>query len=136
MAASAIPWDKIFRYGPLVVDTAGKALDRVMKWRSASVKSGVSAESKDEQKNTLTLEQLSDAVAEQAKLTKQLAEQVSAVSCALSGTYTQFEVRTNESLERIASEVSSLTRRSRVATAIAGVSILLTCALAVVLALR
>jgi hypothetical protein len=142
MAAPAIPWDKILRYGPLVVDTAGKALDRVMKWRAANPKPEARVEAAQPREQPLTVEQLSDAVAEQARLAKQLAEQVSSMSTALTdlsakvaaieaahAAHAEFETRTSDRLDRLASEVSFLKRRSNIAIGIAAVSIVAICGL-------
>ena len=149
MAATPISWDKLVRYGATVTNAAGQAWDRVKKWQAERAKTSTNVESMERGEGSLTLEQLSDAVASQSELAKQLADQADSVTNALSDlasrvssleaarkTDAQFEEQTRRELARIRAELSSHVVRSRWAMTVAALAIVLAGILAVLPYLR
>lgn len=147
--AAPISWDKLLSYGPTVVNAAGQAWDRVKKWQSERAKPSANVEPMKHGEGSLTLEQLSDAVASQSELAKQLAEQANRMTDALSNlaarvsslesarkTDAQFEEQTKQQLARMRAELASQAARSRWAMTIAALSLVLAGVLAVLPFLR
>lgn len=142
--AAPFSWDKLLRYGPTVLNAAGQAWDRVKKWQSERAKTSAIVEPTEHGEGSLTLQQLSDAVASQSELAKQLAEQANSMTNALSDlasrvssleaarkTDAQFEEQARRELARIGAELSSQAVRSRWAMTIAALAIVLAGILAV-----
>ena len=149
MAATPISWDKLVRYGATVTNAAGQAWDRVKKWQAERAKTSTNVESMERGEGSLTLEQLSDAVASQSELAKQLADQADSVTNALSDlasrvssleaarkTDAQFEEQTRRELARLKAELAGQAARSRWAMTIAALAIVLAGILAVLPYLR
>lgn len=138
MAGTPISWDKLAKYGATVTNAAGQAWERVKKWQAERAQASSNAERMEYGEGSLSLEQLSDAVASQSELAKQLAEQASSVTNALKDlasrvssleaarkTDAQFEEQTRRDLARIREELSSHVARSRWALTIAALAIVL-----------
>lgn len=128
MMAAPISWDKLLRYGETVLNAASQAWDRVKTWRAEREELPIPAEPREQVKASLTLEQLSEAMASQSELTKRLAEQASAMTDALSQLalrVSQVEEQNKQQITRMRAEVASQAARSRWAMTIAGLSIVL-----------
>jgi translation initiation factor 2B subunit (eIF-2B alpha/beta/delta family) len=144
MAGTPISWDKLVGYGATVTNAAGQAWERVKKWQSERAKISSNAELMEHGEGSLTTEQLSDAVASQSELAKQLAEQANSMTDALSNlasrvsslesarnTDAQFEEQTRQELARIRAELANQAVRNRWAMTIAALAIVLAGILAV-----
>jgi methyl-accepting chemotaxis protein len=136
MVRMAAPFslDKLLRYGPTVLDAAGQAWDRVKQWRSAREAAPASAEPKERgegserEEGSLSLQQLTQAVASQSELVKQLAEQANGMTNALSelaSRVNRVEEQTKQQLARTRAELAGHAARSRWAMTIAGLSLVL-----------
>jgi hypothetical protein len=130
MVRMAAPFslDKLLRYGPTVLDAAGQAWDRVKQWRSAREAAPASAEPRAREEGSLSLQQLTQAVASQSELVKQLAEQANGMTNALSelaSRVNRVEEQTKQQLARTRAELAGHAARSRWAMTIAGLSLVL-----------
>jgi hypothetical protein len=136
MVRMAAPFslDKLLRYGPTVLDAAGQAWDRVKQWRSAREPTPAGAEPKAREEGSLSLQQLTQAVASQSELVSQLAEQANGMTGALSelaSRVNRVEEQTKQQLARMRAEQDSQAARSRWAMTIAGLAMVLAGILAV-----
>jgi hypothetical protein len=137
--AAPFSLDKLLRYGPTVLDAAGQAWDRVRKWRSARESTPAHVEPahvepKEREEGSLSLQQLTQAVASQSELVRQLAEQANGMTNALSelaSRVARVEEQNKQQLARMRGELASQAARSRWAMTIAGLSIVLAGLLAV-----
>ena len=132
--AAPFSLDKLLRYGPTVLDAAGQAWDRVKQWRAAREDLPAQVEPKAQEGGSLSLQQLSQAVAAQSELVKQLAEQANGMTNALSelaSRVNRVEEQTKQQLARTRAELASHAVRSRWAMTIAGLAIVLAGILAV-----
>jgi hypothetical protein len=135
MVRMAAPFslDKLLRYGPTVLDAAGQAWDRVKQWRSARENTPAHVEPahvepKEREEGSLSLQQLTQAVASQSELVKQLAEQANGMTNALSelaSRVNRVEEQTKQQLARTRAELAGHAARSRWAMTIAGLSLVL-----------
>jgi hypothetical protein len=119
MATPPIPWDKIIQYGPVVAEMASKAWSRAARWREAAKAPAAGGEAAATGNPP---DGLADAVAEQATLSREIAEQLKAVSAAvgeLSARMARLEVA-QEARERQAAEAQArLARRAKLALGLA-----------------
>ena len=134
MMAAPISWDKLLRYGETVLNAASQTWDRVKTWRAEREKLSVPAGPSAQAGSSLTLEQLSEAVASQSELAKRLAEQANRMTGALSelaSRVDRFEEQNKQQLARLRAELAGETSRSRWAMTIAGLALVLAGLLAV-----
>jgi hypothetical protein len=137
--AAPFSLEKLLSYGPTVLDAAGQAWDRVKKWRSAREENPAPVEPKVRPEDSLSLPQLTEAVAAQSELVKRLAEQANGMTQALSelaSRVNRVEEQTKQQLARTRAELASHAARSRWAMTIAGLAIVLAGILAVLPYLR
>lgn len=120
-------------------NAAGQAWERVRSWRAAQESTPARLELKAQdpkfqEHDSLSLQQLTEAVAAQSELVKQLAEQAEGVTHGVSdlaSRIARLEEQTKQHLARIRTEVASQAARSRWAMTIAGLAMVLAGLLAV-----
>jgi hypothetical protein len=125
MATPPIPWDKIIQYGPAVAEMASKAWARAARWREAAKAPAAGGEAPAPGSPPDTL---AETVAEQATLSREIAEQLKAVSAAVGELSTRMArlEEAHEALERgAARERERLARRSKWALGLAIAGLLL-----------
>jgi hypothetical protein len=137
MATPPIPWDKIIQYGPAVAEMASKAWARAARWRENAKAQAAGGEAAPAPGSTQ--DALADTVAEQATLSREIAEQLKAVSAAVGDLSTRM-ARLEEAQEarerRAAQEQARLARRVSWALGLAIAGLVLACALLGALALN
>ncbi len=133
-------WDKLLGYGPMLRDAAGQAWERVRSWRAgqesapARLELKAQEEPRLQEQDALSLQQLTEAVAAQSELVKQLAEQAEGVTHGVSdlaSRVARLEEQTKQHLARLRAEVAGQAARGRWAMTIAGLAIVLAGLLAV-----
>lgn len=124
MATPPIPWDKIIQYGPAVADMATKAWARAARWRQEKKPAGPAAGDNG-------AETLGEAMADQATLSREIAEQLKGVTAAVGELSTRLAAleAAQAQHEREATERHArLWRRTNLALVLAA-SALLACAI-------
>lgn len=127
-------WDKLLGYGPTLLNAAGQAWERVKTWRAARENVAEQVEAQAPEHDSLSLQQLTEAVAAQSELTTRLAEQTNGMTNALSdlaSRVARLEEQTKQQLARTRAELAGQAARSRWAMTIAGLAIVLAGLLAV-----